>query len=174
VLGNVAKLAEEGDLEGVRTLAGTALAAQARESAAVEAEKRGADAARRNILEGLTEGGELKDLTATEQIRLAGAIRKGDAAFVTEASKIIGERTAAQKGAAQDAGQAGRAAANTEVAASQAAAGATPQVPAATPTADGAPPVPQGDDAKAKSGYDVLSEYFDWEEQQAQSPAPTS
>lgn len=168
-LGQMATLAKEGDTDGMQA---AVVAEQLRvrtTSDAAAAAKVTQDTTRQQLLGGLAKAPELQNLNAAEQIRLVTALKQGDVPFVAEASKIIGERQAA-------AVQAGTVAAGAQAATHGAAAAAAqvsppPALPGGAP-AGGAPPLPTGDEQKTTSGYDVLNQYFGWEDQREQLTPP--
>ena len=161
-MATVTRLAEEGDVEGVKEAnlaeAARLTAATATEAAASQA----ASDAQRQMLGALAKVPELQELNASQTIRLTTALRQGVDAFVVEASNVIAEKR-------------GGAPARTpeEVAAAAVAVGkanagvATPDLPEGSPTPGEGPPIPTGDEAKSKGGYAVLSEFFDFEDRQS-------
>lgn len=155
-LGKVAALAKEGDVDGIQTAVAEETGRTNAERATAEAEKKAVDTARRNTLGALAEVEELQNLNASQQLRLIKALQQSDGAFVREAGLVIAEK---QRGASHEAS-----AATAEAAGATARAPATPDLPAASPVVSG-PPIPEGEEAKHKSGYEVLQEFFSWEDE---------
>ena len=161
-MATVTRLAEEGDVEGVKE-ANLAEAARLKAATATEAAaSQAASDAQRQMLGALAKVPELQELNASQTIRLTTALRQGADAFVVEAGNVIAEKR-------------GGAPARTpeEVAAAAAAAGkanagvVTPDLPEGSPSPGEGPPIPTGDEAKSKDGYAVLSEFFDFEDKQS-------
>lgn len=155
-LTGLAKMAEEGDVSGVQTAVAAESARANAATAATAAEGKAVDTARRQTLASLADVEELKNLNASQQLRLIQALQKGDGAFVREAGFVIAEN---QRGASQESS-----AAQAEAAGATARAPGTPDLPAASPAVSG-PPIPEGEEAKHKSGYEVLNEFFTWEDE---------
>ena len=162
-LSRMAKLAEEGDVDAIQ--AATAAEGLRRKAAAevTAATKTAVDESRRQTLGALAGVEELQKLSASQQLRLMTALQKGDADFVREAGRVIGEN---QRGETQETSAAAAAAVGNAQTPPT-----TPDLPSATPVVGG-PPIPEGEEAKTKGGYDVLKEFFAWEDTESSLTPP--
>lgn len=165
LLSEMDRLATEGDVAGISQ---AVAAERQRQQAAESAHQAGIAAqseARRQMLGELAKVPELQDLSASQQIKLLNALNQGDASFITAAAEVMAEKRGSPQRAEASA------AAAAAAGAVQAQPGLTPDLPGAQPSVEG-PPVPEGEAARTKSGYDVLSEYFAWEDNQQQAGPP--
>jgi len=157
---NLAKLAEEGDTNAIRTLA-TSMAEKTAADKAVSAAREAAMVeARKQFYGELAALPEMQNLTPSEALNLMTAMRQGPGEFVRAVSGVLVTKSggAAPAAAGDDAAVAdayGRVAANQQAGA--------PNLPPAAPVTGA--PTPDGTTKEAP--YDVFSRILEWEAQEA-------